>query len=187
MKISIFLLFLAALLFMSCQTEKARARAQRRWYDKGIQEHWIDSLKVNIDTSFSLDTGKINNLVDDYIKSVQDSLAALKKKTGNSPCDSLGELRPETIEVIRWKTKKEFVPKIVEVPFADTLKLNQNGVSVSVWYDPEAKEVKLSAECKNDIIHCPPVLPITAWQAIKELWWVIVLLLLIIAFQFIVK
>lgn len=138
---------------------------QKQWRTRGLKKGWIDTSTIKNDFGITPDTnaGKpalnhIGNSIDSIVKN-----------------DEGVNLKPETIEKIKDKIEKEFVPEYLPAVYPDTVLSFPDGSKIRIWFENGILKGALVYQ-KTDIKE----LPKTWWENYRD--WIYGFFALLILF-----
>lgn len=156
---SIFL-FIVLVLLNSC--------TYKSWKNTGIKRKWLDTSSVSATGIMDFDTAKVSKSSDSIIEYILSDHI-------ESPCDSSGKLKPETIQVIKWKVRTELVPAISKIPFEDTLSFTgsneDRSYTIKLWSNKYGS-IEHKITFSGAVIKPPDH---KWWECLKRSWWAVLI------------
>lgn len=154
------LLFLLSLIACLCS-----CNAQKRWTERGVRKHWLDTTVQEKTGMVKIDTVELAGIVDTFFQTIDNDIY--------HPCDEQAKLTPTAKKQMANKAKKKLVPALQKqfmIPLRD---INlEGGGHLSFWYDSTKAQIDYKLLMPGQRTICPDI---TFNEACKKVWWLLLI------------
>lgn len=154
------ILFLLSLIACLCS-----CNANKRWTERGIRKHWLDTTTKEHTGMVKIDTVKVAGIVDTFFQHIDRDIY--------HPCDEQGKITPEAKRQMANKAKKELVPDIQKQIMIPLRNINlEGGGKIELWYDSTKAQIDYALHLPGQQVICPEP---TFKEACKKVWWLLLI------------